>query len=121
MPFPSNKPDKNGNSNFAATKTNHTVKQPVNKKTAPKAVSHVQKLNETHHKNKTGQNNMSKALNHTTVPQNMSQKNLTAKTNGTTVTAKNVTKPSALNNSEKVNVTLPQKNISKVAVPSVSD
>lgn len=64
---------------------------------------------------------MSKALNHTTVPQNMSQKNLTAKTNGTTVTAKNVTKPSALNNSEKVNVTLPQKNISKVAVPSVSD
>ena len=120
MTFPNNKPDKNGNSNFAATKTNHTAKQPVNKKT-PKAVSHVQKLNETHHKNKTGQNNMSKALNHTTVPQNMSQKNLTAKSNGTTVTAKNVTKASVFNNSEKFNNTLPQKNISKVAVPSVSD
>ena len=63
---------------------------------------------------------MSKALNHTTVPQNMSQKNLTVNTNGTTVTDKNVTKPSALNDSEKVNVTLPQKNISKV-VPSVLD
>jgi len=94
LPFPNNKPDKNGN--FAAKKINHTiVTSAKHNKTSPKAVM-VQK-NETHHKNKTGQKNVSKALNHTTatLPQNMSQKNFTAKTNGTAqslTSVKNVSK-----------------------------
>ena len=98
LPFPNNKPDKNGNFAVNKTKNNHTV---VHNKTFSKAGISILQKNETHHKNKTGQNNWSKALNHTTQTQhqNMSQKNLTAKTNGTnsTLTAKNVSKPSTNN------------------------
>lgn len=57
LPFPNNKPDKNGN--FA--KKNHTTAVKHNK-TSPKAIM-VQK-NETHHKNKSVHQNLSKSTNH---------------------------------------------------------